>query len=83
MRRSKKLSLSGPEVTASIEEGETKEIEYENHKYSYRVDRFTLYKDYYALEVTGGPFGYRATTTCKKPSIKKRLRNLILSLKHK
>ena len=84
MRKSKKSYLLDlPEVTAGIEEGEEKSITYEDHEYKYRVDRYTMYRDYYALEVVGGPHKVRATTTCKKASVKKRLKKLILSLMHK
>lgn len=84
MAKSKKsYLLELPEVHAGLETTETKTIEYENHKFSYTVDRYTMYKDYYAVEVVGGPFNIRATTTCKGRSIKKQIKMLIKSLLHK
>lgn len=85
MKRSTKFSISDTKtnISADIAEGETKEVIYEGHKYEYRVDRYTMYKDYCALVVTGGPHNYRATTTCKRGGVKKRLKTIILLLKHK
>ena len=84
MRRSKKFSLSDlPEVTTDIELVEEKTITYEGHEYTYRIEKYTMYKDYNAITVTGGPCKGSATTTCKRASIKKKLKGMILSLKHK
>lgn len=84
MARSKKFSLSDlPEVTADIEEGETKTITYKDQEYSYRVDRYTMYKDYYAVTVSGGQHKGSVTTTCKKSLVNKKVKGAILSLQHK
>lgn len=71
------------EVTAGIKEEESKEITYEGHKYMYRVDKYTMFKDYYAIHVRGGPYGHSATTTCKGKSIQKKLKLIILTLKQR
>ncbi len=84
MKRSSKFCLSDlHEITSNIEVGETKEITYEDHKYQYRVDKYTMYKDYYSIVVAGGPYNIRATTTCKKAGIRKKLKAMIKLLKHK
>lgn len=84
MARSKKFSLSdSPEVSADIEEGELKIITYKGHDYSYRVDRYMMYKDYYAVTVSGGQHKGSVTTTCKKALINKKVKGAILSLQHK
>jgi hypothetical protein len=85
MRRSKKsyLYLDSRKVEAGIEVGKEKTIDYGGHSYKYRVDKYTMYKDYYALVVVGGPHQIRATTTCKKSGIKSKLKAIILTLKHK
>lgn len=84
MARSKKSYLLDlPEVTSGIELEEEKTVTHEGHEYHYRVEKYSMYKSYYAIIVTGGPYKYRATTTCKGVNIKKRIKMLILSLKHK
>ena len=84
MRKSTKFSISEqPEPVAGLKEEERKTITYEGHQYSYVVDKYIMYKDYYAIEVLGGPFNIRATTTCKGRSIKKQIKMLIKSLQHR
>ncbi len=84
MKRSKKSSLLDlREITAGLEEIESKEITYEGHKYKYRIDKYIIHKNYYAIYVTGGPYNHSAITTCKKSSIQKKLKTIILILKQK
>lgn len=83
MKRSKKFSLSDTtEVLASIEEGESKSLTYGGHEYLYRIDKYTMYKDYYALIVVGGRYRIRAMMTCKKSELKKNLKLIIVKLWH-
>jgi len=70
-------------VTATITEGELKRLTYAGHEYIYRVDRYDLWRDYYALIIIGGPYRVRAVTTCRKSSVKKNLMKIIQSLSHK
>jgi hypothetical protein len=84
MAKSKKSSLLElTDFRSEIEKGEDKNVTYAGHEYKYRIDRYMIFKDYYAVEIVGGPFNIRATTTCKKSSIKKKLKVLINSLSHK
>jgi hypothetical protein len=84
MRRSKKFSVSDlPEITADKEVIEEKTIHHEGHDYTYVIEKYTMYENYNSIVVTGGPYNYRATTTCKKQVIKKTLKTLINKLKHK
>ncbi len=84
MARSKKSYLLDlPEVTSDMEVVEEKTITHEGHEYSYRVEKYSMYKSYYAVEVTGGPYKTRATTTCKGSRVKAKIKALILLLKHK
>lgn len=85
MGRLKKFSLSSnlPEITTDIEIGEVKTITYQGHKYSYRIDKYSMYKDYYIVSVSGGQHKGSITTTCAKASIKKKLKRMIISLTHK
>ena len=84
MKRSKKYSLSDSnEVVAGIKTGEPKSLTYGGHEYLYRIDKYTMYKDYYALIVVGGRYRIRAITTCKKSELKKKLKLIIVKLCHK
>ena len=84
MKQSTKLHLyDSLKISAEIEEGEKKEIEFRGYPYIYRVDKYTFYKNYYSLILVGGPYRLRATTTCKKEDIKKCLKKLIIALNHK
>lgn len=84
MRRSKKSSLLDlPNVSSEIEEGEVKTITYKDHEYSYRVDKYSMYKDYYAVVVSGGQYKGSVTTTCKKSLINVKIKGAIKSLQHK
>jgi len=66
-----------------VKEGIEKEVEYEGRKYKYHIDKYTMYKDYYAITVSGGPYNASATTTCEKASLKETLKALISKLQHK
>jgi len=84
MRRSKKFSLSDlPEVSSNIVLKEERTITHEGHEYTYRVEEYTMFKSYCAVIVTGGPYKYSATTTCKGANVKKKIKALIFTLKHK
>jgi len=84
MKRSNKFSLSGLyDITANIEEIERKTITYEDHEYEYVIEKYTMYKDYNIVTVTGGPYKSKAITTCKRASIKKNLKGMILLLRNK
>lgn len=84
MARSRKFSLSDlPEVSSDIEVEEEKTITHEGHEYHYRVEKYSMYKSYYAVIVTGGPYKIRATTTCKGARVKAKIKALILTLKHR
>ena len=84
MKRSKKYYQSDlPEIKAEIEKGKIKKLIYRGYEYVYRIDKYTMYKDYCVLIVVGGRYRIRATTTCKKSDIKKNLKVIILELLHK
>jgi len=84
MRRSKKSYLLDlPEISSDIEVEEEKTITHEGHEYNYRVEKYTMFKSYYAIIVTGGPYKIRATTTCKGTRVKTKIKALILTLKHR
>lgn len=84
MKPSTKLSKSeGPEVIANIELGEKKEFELNGHRYIYRVDRYTMYKDYYSITLVGGPRKIKTITTCKKARINPCLKVMIRAIQHK
>jgi hypothetical protein len=84
MKLSTRLAkYDGRDDKSEIETGEIKRLEFLGHEYVYRVDKYTVLKDYYCLVVAGGPHRIRAITTCKKSQIKKRLKKLILALTHK
>ncbi len=69
-------------MKATITEGEVKRFTYAGHEYIYRVDKYNLYRDYYALTIVGGPYRIRAVTTCKFSSIKPVLMEITKSLRH-
>ena len=84
MKRSKKSSLSDlPEIESEIELLEEKTITYEGHEYTYRVEKYTVLKNYCSIVVTGGPYRYTATTTCRKGGVQNKLKVLIKMLKQK
>lgn len=85
MRRSKKSYLSDLTecVKSELELIEEKNITYEGHEYKYRVEKYSVLKDYYSIIVIGGPYKYTATTSCKKVGIQKKLKTLIKLLKQR
>lgn len=82
-KSTKSYLLELRDFSSEVEEIENKTINYKDNDYSYVVSKYTMFKDYYSVEVFGGPFKIRATTTCNGKSIKKRIKMLIESLRHK
>lgn len=83
MKPSKKFYLSDlPEISSEIIPGEDKTITYQEQEYTYRIDKYSMYKDYVAVHVKG-PKGRSAMTTCSRGHVKKRLKVLIGLLQHR
>lgn len=84
MAKSKKSYLLDlPEISSEIELEEEKTIEYNEHEYTYRVEKYSMFKGYCAVTVSGGPHRSKAMTTCKSSRVKASIKRLILEITHK